>query len=588
MKEKILKTVNTSTWVATDGLGRKVVTNKEVGDLKKDKFVGVFFSPWHGSFATNQKAYNNQHILDKYPDIDKNDPNDERWENEGYHFWNEPIYGYYSQKDRWVIRRQAELLAAAGVDAIICDNTNGRFTWVDTMLEVVKVFDEARADGVNAPKIIFHLPFGGWENTAYQIKELYEKLYSVKEYENNWFIWEGKPLIISFPEALNDDDEEHVMLKNFFTFRRGQPDYLSPQFLDEQWGWLSMYPQAVYRKNKDSDEPIEQMTAGVAQNHDYVNKKLTAMNGDNVTGRSYTKKNGYTADENAMLYGLNFSEQFDHVLEKDPAFVLVTCYNEWVASRSKEAWCGVTNAFADQYCDEYSRDVEPTKGILKDHYYYQMADYIRKFKGAEKQECASSPKSIDIYGDISVWDDVYPEYLSYSGNTFDRCYKGYIDPETDKQILYTDNSGRNDLCDFKVAFDEENVYFMAHCANVISPYTDKNWMQLYIDTNSGEKGWESFNYILNKSTPENESCALLEKFTGNGYETVTAGEVEYCVNGCFMTVKIPKKLLGINGNKFTLDFKWADNVNTENDVMEFYISGDTAPTGRFKYRFFTE
>ena len=581
MNKKTENVVKTSSWVATDGLGRKVSTNENAGNERKDRYVGVFFSPWHGSFAEHQRAYNNQQILDKYPDIDKNDPHDGRWGERGYHFWNEPIYGYYSGKDRWVIRRQAEMLAAAGVDAIVCDNTNGKFTWCDTMLEVVKVFNEARADGVNAPKIIFHLPFGGMESTSYQLKELYDKLYSVEEYAQNWFMWEGKPLIIAISDALEKDDP----LRDYFTFRYGQPDYLSKQTCDEQWGWLSMYPQTVYRKKMDSDDKVEQMTAGVAQNHDYVNKKLTAMNGENVTGRSYTKKNGYTSEENAILYGKNFAEQFDYVLEKDPSFVLVTCYNEWVASRSDVPWCGVENAFADQFCDEYSRDVEPTKGALKDHYYYQMVDYIRKFKGAEKQEEASGPKTVDINGDISEWDDVSPAYYSYKGNTFDRCYEGYIDPITDKRILYKDNSGRNDLCDFKVAYDDENVYFMARCADGITPYTDKNWMQLYIDTHKDEDGWESFNYVLNKNTPKNENRAILERFTGEGFESVTVSEVEYAVLGCVMTVKIPKKDLGITDKKFTLDFKWADNVDTKADVMNFYISGDTAPTGRFKYRF---
>ncbi|MBR6645530.1 MAG: hypothetical protein IKL21_07195 [Clostridia bacterium] len=575
---------STSSWVVTDGLDRTAAVNSEVGDLKDDKFVAVFFSPWHGTFANQYVAYNNQQILDKYPDIDKNDFYDERWGDDGYHFWNEPIYGYYNQKDEWVIRRQAEMLAAAGVDALVCDNTNGTYTWADTINQMLKVFNDARADGVDVPQIIFHLPFFEADSTVTQAKELYNKLYSREQYADNWFMWEGKPLIIASPDAFNKNNAEEAKILEYFTFRRGQPDYLEDQKVDEQWGWLSMYPQATYRKiRKNRKDPIEQMTVGVAQNHDYVAKQLTAMNGDNVTGRTYTSK-GYDTRENAVLYGANFAEQFEYAIEKSPQFVLVSCYNEWVAIR-QDNWSGINNAFADQYNDEFSRDIEPTKGVLKDHYYYQMVDYIRKFKGADKVEDASKPVKIDINGGYGQWAEVGPRYISYAGNTGNRNSRGYKDPETMLPIQYKDQSGRNDLYDFKVARDNENVYFMARCVENITPYTDEKWMHLYLDVNTGDANWETFDYILNKQTPKSESVAVLEKFTGNGFETEVVGDVEYKVNGNVIMVKIPKTLLGITSNEFTVNFKWCDNVQNEGDIMDFYVSGDVAPTGRFKYQY---
>ncbi len=575
---------STSSWVVTDGLDRTAATNSEVGDLKDDKFVAVFFSPWHGTFANQYVAYNNQQILDTYPDIDKNDFYDERWGDDGYHFWNEPIYGYYSQKDEWVIRRQAEMLAAAGVDAIVCDNTNGTFTWADTINQMLKVFNDARADGVDVPQIIFHLPFFEPDSTVTQAKELYNKLYCREQYAENWFMWEEKPLIIAFPEAFDADDAEEAKLLEFFTFRRGQPDYLEKQQVDEQWGWLSMYPQATYKKIKrDRNSPVEQMAVGVAQNHDYVAKQLTAMNGENVTGRTYTSK-GYDTRENAVLYGANFAEQFEYAIEQSPQFILVSCYNEWVAIRQSN-WSDVNNAFADQYNDEFSRDIEPTKGALKDHYYYQMVDYIRKFKGADKVEDASKPVKIDINGGYGQWAEVGPRYISYAGNTANRNSRGYKDPETMLPIQYKDQSGRNDLYDFKVARDNENVYFMARCVENITPYTDEKWMHLYLDVNTGDANWETFDYILNKQSPKSETVAVLEKFTGNGFETEVVGDVEYKVNGNVIMVKIPKALLGISSSEFTVNFKWTDNVQNEGDIMDFYVSGDVAPTGRFKYQY---
>ena len=37
-----------------------------------------------------------------------------------------------------------------------------------------------------------------------------------------------------------------------------------------------------------------------------------------------------------------------------------------------------------------------------------------------------------------------------------------------------------------------------------------------------------------------------------------------------------------------LDFKWADNLQSSGDVMDFYVSGDTVSEGRFMYRYVGE
>jgi hypothetical protein len=59
-----------------------------------------------------------------------------------------------------------------------------------------------------------------------------------------------------------------------------------------------------------------------------------------------------------------------------------------------------------------------------------------------------------------------------------------------------------------------------------------------------------------------------------------------------MTVKIAKSDLGLSGNDYTINFAWTDNVHDEGDyqkfsgdIMDFYISGDVAPGGRFKYSY---
>jgi len=39
------------------------------------------------------------------------------------------------------------------------------------------------------------------------------------------------------------------------------------------------------------------------------------------------------------------------------------------------------------------------------------------------------------------------------------------------------------------------------------------------------------------------------------------------------------------GEKFVINFKWSDNMQNEGDIMDFYVNGDVAPGGRFKYQY---
>ena len=48
---------------------------------------------------------------------------------------------------------------------------------------------------------------------------------------------------------------------------------------------------------------------------------------------------------------------------------------------------------------------------------------------------------------------------------------------------------------------------------------------------------------------------------------------------------MPRTLLGIDGDKsFVLNFKWSDNMQVDGDILDFYVNGDVAPEGRFKYQ----
>ncbi|MHC1696031.1 MAG: hypothetical protein AB9835_12350 [Eubacteriales bacterium] len=560
--------VMSDTWSATDALGRTLPDISTAGAVRKDKFVGIFYWTWHYNFTGNT-PFNNTAFMKLHPEV-KNDYNSPLWDTgtSNQHFWDEPLFGYYDTRDKWVLRRHAEMLADAGVDVVIFDCTNGTFTWRPSYTALLETFAEARADGVKTPQIAFILPFGANDDTAVSLRQLYLDIYRRDKYRNLWFYWEGKPLIMAYPDSLKNRDDLSKEIKEFFTFRPGQPSYTKGQERDDQWGWLSVYPQQVY---KNPDGTPEQITVGVAQNHS-KELGLTAMNGVNVFGRTYTSK-GYDTRENALLYGANLEEQFEYALEVDPEFIFITGWNEWVAGRYEE-WCGVKNAFPDQFDETFSRDIEPTKDTLKDNYFYQMVSYIRRFKGVRELPEASGEKSIKL-GASGQWDDVSPAYRSYQNNTKARDHGGYAG------CYYKNETGRNDIVLSKVARDKDNLYFMVQSSSVLSPKSDKLWMRLLLDIEGYDAPtWEGFQYIVNRTSPSDK--ATLEKSDG-GWTWSEVGGVEYSVNGNTLEMKIPKSLLGITGDKFTVNFKWCDNNLESGDIMDFYQYGDTAPQGRFCY-----
>ena len=593
--------VDSSQWIAQDGLDRVLSTNTQTGNVKEDKIVAIFYWTWHGEFGDAQTAYNNQQNIDKLIAMGKTERDymtlsmselsklGIKTAMGPYHFWDEPIYGYYDGDDEWVIRKQAELLAAAGVDVVFFDNTNGTFTWMDTAIRVMKVFSEARAQGVDAPYVSFMFPFGPVDHAGTQMVNLYNAIYKEGLYEDVWFKMDGKPMIMGWPGSLNSKDEKIAKeIKSFFTFRSNLGGYLDTESAPNQWGWLSRFPQAYFHNDKGE---IEQITVGTAINHNFERGIIAPMSyGENIIGRTWTSR-GYDTRENAILYGACLAEQWENAIAVDPKIVFVTAWNEWVAMRidnwpaSPEQY---QNCFVDQYNAEYSRDCEPSAGILKDHYYYQLTDYIRQFKGTNPIEKATWEKLIDVSGGYGQWDNVGPVYNDYFGLP-DRDALGYKDPTTGKRFHYTNDSGRNDIYDAKVARDYENVYFMVRTVEDLTPYTDAYWMRLYLDMGEVDQNWENYEFILNKQNPKNENTATLERFTGNGFETEVVGEVTYSVKGNVLTVCIPKTMLGIPAEQldFQFGFKWTDNTLEDGDIMQWYLNGDVAPVGRFNYCYTT-
>ena len=586
--------VQPDTWVFTDGLGRTSLTYAEVGAPRENKTLAMFYWTWHTGGFLSVEPVNLQEYSEKYPEAMR-DFNNAIWQGTSSYWWNESIYGFYSGEDPWVLRKQAELLTNAGVDVIFTDNTNGDHTWYAAYNALLETWDDAMTDGLETPKLSFMLPFWDKSYTNMQVSSIYQDIFRTGKYQNLWYYLDGKPMLMAIKESFNPNTSPlEKEIANFVTFRAGAPGYINENPALKNWGWLSMYPQAkYYATSKDKANGIvEQITVGIAMNHNYALKELAAMSGDNIAGRSYssTYPDRYAKEgAEASKWGYNFAEQWNYALEVDPAVVFVTGWNEFRVGRY-ETWpegspAAVTNAFPDQYNDEFSRDIEPTKGALKDHYYYQLVNFVRQYKGCNPIPTPSAKTTIDLAAGQEQWKAVEPYYGAYIGNTEHRDHSGYGD------LVYTETSGRNDIIGAQVARDDQYVYFNVECAADITPYTDNLWMTLYIDSDQANQGWETFEYVINKSAASADTV-VLEKFTGNGYESTKVADCAYVLDGRYLTVKVAKSDLGLAGDDFTINFSWTDNVHDEGDyekfsgdIMDFYISGDVAPGARFKYSY---
>ena len=57
------------------------------------------------------------------------------------------------------------------------------------------------------------------------------------------------------------------------------------------------------------------------------------------------------------------------------------------------------------------------------------------------------------------------------------------------------------------------------------------------------------------------------------------------IEGNRMMIAIPLSMLGLTAEDVSIEFKVADNVTEYQDIMDYYVSGDSAPIGRLNYAY---
>jgi len=561
--------LRSDTWVATDAAGRSQPTLTEARPVQSDKWVGIFYWTWHIPREPGG-PYDNTKLLASATDGRVQWP-----QNRASHHWGEPELGYYLMTDPFVIRKHASMLTDAGIDVVFFDTTNPPHTWRNEYEALCKTYTEMRSEGNRTPSIGFICPFG---NPMPVVDRLWTDLYEPGLWSDLWFQWEDKPLLLANKKYIEDSG-----LLDFFTFRRSMPDYwVGPSDLN-QWSWLETYPQHVFRNEAGE---AEQMSVGVAQNAlpntagpAPMSHKRGAM------GRSW--RDGAKDDrDGAVNLGLNFAEQWARALEVNPKFVFVTGWNEWIAGRFQE-WSKYSEKdsyfpgglFVDQYNQEYSRDCEPMRGGHTDNYYYQLADWVRRFKGVRPIPKAAGPIPITVDGDFSDWIAVTPEFRDTIGDVAHRNHRGYGD------LTYTNTTGRNDFVITKAAHSSEQLSFFIQTREPITPHTDSMWMLLLIDADqNASTGWLGYDFIVNHEVLDPHTTTV-KRWSDGAW--AAAGEATFSKNGNGLELQIARDLIGEEDGSPAFDFHWVDNIKRFDGIAELGINGDSAPNRRWNYRYVT-
>ena len=584
-------------WVGFDALGRTLPTAEEC-PLKTDKqrTVGIFYITWHTPDHHDGQPYT--YDVTKRIEADsmctRGLPD---FPYATYH-WGEPEYGYFLSKDKYVCFHDLSMLADAGVDVLIMDVTNAVYYW-DEWEVLFQTMQEMKALGNRVPKFCFWA-FNG--NVIDVVQSLYERFYKTPRYQDCWFYWDGKPLLLynatpsvdanpnGGQKGKTDYSEE---VKQFFTLRNmwwGYHSWAGAPYVggEDKWSFgyelndknvAALKPEELCSKHQGR---LEEMAVTPAQHPISVTGKSwrretlePALDGKDVPSRAFVPWLGEER-ENPTQYGIYFQDRWDEALQVDPDFIYLNDWNEWTAGKYRNGKDPSGQAdmhidflgrkenpfyFVDQYNAEFNRTIAPMKGGWTDNYYMQMVQNIRRYKGVAPVPVHHGYQQIKLDGKLDEWQPD-SSFLDTRGDVIHRDWDGY------GNLHYTDTTGRNDITRCLVAVDKKNIYFAAETAEPLTPSTDPNWMLLYIDTDEDGR----YDCLINNG-----------KLKINNVETdwdVAVGEK--CVE-----IAIPRKLLGKTGKEFSLRFKWADNTpGNDGNILDFYRHGDAAPDGRFLYHYF--
>ncbi len=615
-----------------DSYGRKRTPNS---GNREGKYVGIFYFLWQNE---GNGLYDISKLLEEYGpyDIDhnplwilENQPGYDKTISpmNAFHYFEEPLYGYYASTDKWVVMKHLELLTYAGIDFLYLDFTNANSG--DPKKQPANIYPEAtyvlldsilelQQKGIACPRIVpvvCNPMTGGDQRRANVVQWVYANYYAKDnfKYKSCWFTADGKlnpsgkPLLVTYIE-------DQGKFRSLFTDPNGYdafwlrqvvwPTQVTSNSYKNGFPWMDY---ALPQENYDGfmNVSVAQHTGGSWSSMAFL-AQAEKNTGYRYRGRGAVGNEKYAYETDSVdlaILGLNFAEQWKNALEatgeREPSVITVTGWNEWTAQKLSVG--NVHADFVDTFSIAFSRDAEMMrdKGGYSDTFYLLLASNTAQFKAkkasSRNSDAAMWKRCTLQIEDLSAWDKVQAKYLDLAGNTLMRKKDsvGHV-------YHYTDDSARNDIDYLQIANDSENLYVLVRTREDITPYTEDDacWMNLYLAT--GKRGWQGYDYVINRA-PDGKTTSI-ERLTTDGegkiVSTALKARADYYVEGNAIVYRIPLAALEIDSGS-EIGIKACDNIfgvkRTESndgvgvyafgDIEAFYCGGDCAPVGRLNYTY---
>lgn len=558
-----------------------------------ENVVGIFYFLWLSQASKNITVDS----FEKDGKVEKTVHGSEVPYSPSFTYWGEPLYGFYQVEDEWVVKKHVELFINAGLDFICFDTTNNDY-YEPAARAVIKTLLDYHSKGYNVPKVMFMTN----SDSTGMTESIYNAFYRRDTYDDVWFTGNGaKPWIIA------DYGGSNQAVKDRFYFKAAQ--WPIKTYDSNKFPWISFkYPQETFTDNNNgyviksvsvSQHPginsgINFSLSGLCSPNNYATlssglKSFITQEKANRyynanRGRGYSHLTGVNNKDDA-LKNVNFEEQWDTVW-KDSSInlVFVTGWNEWIAQKqpTDPSLGSEYGYYVDTFDPEFSRDIEMSVDGYLDNCYLQLVKNVRKFKGSGHTERTYETRvknGTDMFN-LGNWAGI-TSYADFTGETEHRDHFGI------GTIKYTNDTGRNDIREVRVASDDNDIWFMIATEENITEKqaADTRWMNLWIGKEGATDGWNGLEYVINRAYANGVSS--IDKLKG-GSSFEKTGDCQTRIKDNVMVIKISKSALDISGNSYGIRFKVTDNLTKDFDVADLYVNGDCAPIGRVNYSYYTK
>ena len=548
--------------------------------LSSEKQVGIFYFIWEGTGPDLPRIYDNTEILSHMDLHGKDRITLDEWTTAGgsthgqFHWWGQPLYGYYDMADEWVVSRHMQLLGEAGVDFIVIDQTNGVLDgYVRRICTVFRAAYDLHEQGVRVPQITFM----GNDDGPDTLNMLYDQVYRPHpEWADLFYHWNGheKPVIFDNIDAYSKTAAFQInkaeklasydpAVTEFFEIR----DVAFPH--ETKFGYKGIgFLYLDFR-------PVPQPVVDPEDGYSFVNVSVAEINSTNQSAANilYETKDrsrNWDGEKNlewhgqpdAWKYGINFARQWEAAIAADPDMVFVTGWNEWIAQLQGGATGSSSVALIDNMDINNSRDIEPMAGGYGDNYYLQLCDFITRYKYGAVELPPAGNATVDITRADS-WNQ--PGVVTLTDPVGDGAARSCQQANT-PSVVYTAEAAENDITAIRTAADDTASYFCVETAEAIkNPLKDGN---LVLIVRAG-----GILYAVNR-TGGTETSMTVEKYADGAWSVI--GEAAAVIDGNRLSLSVPASLIPNDG---TLSVKWADGITDPADRMAYYTCADSAPFG---------